>query len=58
LQTGAELVTTELREILVMMNPVAKVLGSLVSYAYVKIKGTIDFPLKRADKLFLYAEVS
>jgi len=49
---------TELKEILVMMNPVAKVLGSLLPCAYVKIKSNIDFALKRADKLFLYAEVS
>lgn len=34
------------------MNPVAKVLGRLMVCAYVQIKGNIDFPLKRADKLF------
>jgi hypothetical protein len=36
-----------------MKNPVAKVLGGLMACAYVKIEGNIDFPLKRADKLFL-----
>ena len=34
------------------MNPVVQVLGSLMACAYVKINGKIDFPLKRADKLF------
>jgi len=49
---------TEVQEILVMTKPVAKVLWSLLPIAYVKIKGNINFALKRADNLFLYAEVS
>jgi len=36
-------VMTEVKEIFVMINPAAKVMGSLLPCVYVQIKGNIDF---------------
>jgi len=38
------------------MNPVAKVLRSLMTCAYLKIKDNTDFPLKRAENVFFYMQ--